>query len=145
MNGKKGGELFFEIFVGAAFGAVGGQFGGALSKAFATQFLQSRAFAAIASSPTFVKYAPRLVYAIPNTVQGIGEDLTKGFGTGGYREPGFGKEFCSTRPQICSLMCSLVLEKSALQKFKELYQQVGDWAKLDLQPMRSLHEPHVTS
>ena len=89
LNGKRGPELFFETFVGAAFGAVGGQFGGALSKAFATQFMQARIFTTIISNPVVIKYSPRLVYAIPNTVLGIGEDLTKGFGTGGYRDPGF--------------------------------------------------------
>jgi large repetitive protein len=89
LGGKRGKELVFETFVGAAFGAVGGQFGGALSKAFATQFTQSRIFATLISNPTVIKYSPRLVHAIPNTVLGISEDLTKGFGTGSYRDPGF--------------------------------------------------------
>ncbi len=89
LGGKRGKELVFETFVGAAFGAVGGQFGGALSKAFATQFMQARVFTTILSNPVVIKYSPRLVHAVPNTVLGISEDLTKGFGTGSYKDPGF--------------------------------------------------------
>lgn len=89
LGGKRGKELVFETFVGAAFGAVGGQFGGALSKAFATQFTQAKVFTTIITNPTVIKYSPRLVHAIPNTVLGITEDLTKGFGTGSFRDPGF--------------------------------------------------------
>lgn len=89
LSGKKPGVILFETFVGAAFGAVGGQFGGALSKAFATQFMQGRVFTTIISNPIVLKYSPRLVYAIPNTVLSIAEDLTKGFGTGSFRDPGF--------------------------------------------------------
>jgi RHS repeat-associated protein len=86
---RNGGRLFFDFIVGAGFGAISGGLGGTVAKALTNDFMRTAVFANAASTSLFVKYSPRLVYAIPNTFFGVAEDITKGFGNGDMQKPGF--------------------------------------------------------
>jgi RHS repeat-associated protein len=86
---RSGGRLFFDFIVGAGFGALSGGLGGTVAKALTNDFMRTAVFANAASTSLFVKYSPRLVYAIPNTFLGVAEDITKGFGTGDMNKPGW--------------------------------------------------------
>lgn len=83
--GKRGYQIVAEMFIGAAFGAVGGAVGPALSTAFA----KSRVIFSLLSNPVVAKYGARLVYAIPVTVLGLVEDLSKGLSSGDIANRGY--------------------------------------------------------
>ncbi len=89
LGGKRGLSLFSEVLVGAAFGALTGGLGGTVAKALTNDFVKSAFFANAATSSLFVKYSPRLVYAIPNTAFGVLEDLTRAAANGDYQKPGW--------------------------------------------------------
>lgn len=85
LAGKKGLALISETIIGAAFGAIGGAYGTALSKAFA----ESKMIMTLLRNPAVAKFAGRLVYAIPVTFLNFLEDLSKGLSSGEAQEKGW--------------------------------------------------------